>query len=99
MGIHTGASNRTSVFAFFENFLSVKTSTPNDLVYAKLGRQTLRTKRLVQIVNYWFKILPSQDTKNLKHIYNFMLQDVDAQANKINWAVLLRNLLSELGFL
>ena len=41
---------------FLKTILRVKTSTPNDLVYAELGRQTLRTKRLVQIINYWFKI-------------------------------------------
>ena len=83
---------------FLKTILKVKTSTPNDLVYAELGRQTLRTKRLVQIINYRFKILTSQDTKNIKHVYNFMLQDVEAHPNKVNWAVLVRNLLSELGF-
>ena len=50
-------------FCFLKTILRVKTDTPNDLVYAELDRQTLRTKRLVQIINYWFKILTSQDTK------------------------------------
>ena len=83
---------------FLKTILRVKTSTPNDLVYAEWGRQTLRTKRLVQKVNYWCKILTSQDTKYIKQLYNFMLQDVVAHPNKVNWAVLVRNLLSELGF-
>ena len=82
---------------FLKTILRVKTSTPNDLVYAELGTQTLRTKRLVQIVNYWFKKMTSQDTKYIKHVYNLMLQDVEAHPNTINWAVLARNLLSELG--
>ena len=81
-----------------KTILRVKTSTPNDLVYAELGRQTLRTKRLVQKVNYWFKILTSQDTKYIKHVYNFVLQDIEAHPNKVIWAVLVRNLLSELSF-
>ena len=51
LGIYTGTSNRTSAFAFFLTILRVETSTPNDLVYEELGRQTLRIKRLVQIVN------------------------------------------------
>ena len=68
---------------FLKSILRVKTSTQNDLVYAELGRQTLRTKRLVQIVNYWFKILISQDTKYIKHVYSFMLQDVEAHPNKV----------------
>ena len=47
--------------------------------------------------NYWFKILTSQDTKYIKHVYNFMLQE--AHPNKVNWAVLIRNLMSELGYM
>ena len=45
------------------------------------------------------KILTLQDPKYIKHVYhvyNIMLQDVVAHPNK--WAVLVRNLLSELGF-
>ena len=83
---------------FLKTILRVKTSTPNNLVFAELDRQTLRTKRLEQIVNYWFKILTSQDTKYIKHVYNFILQDVEAHPDKVNWAVLVRNLLSELEF-
>ena len=85
-------------FRFLKTILRVKTSTPIDLVYAELGGHILRTKRLVQIVNYWFKILTSQDTKYIKHVHNFMLQYVESYPNKVNWAVLVRNLLSELGF-
>ena len=87
-----------SASAFFEKYLRVKTSTPNELLYAELGIQNLRKKRLVQIVNYWFKILTSQDTNYIKPVYNFMLQDVEVHPNKVNWAVLVRNLLSKLGF-
>ena len=65
-------------FRVLKTILRVKTSTPNDLEYAELGRQTFRTKQLVQIVNYWFTILTSQDTKYIKHVYNFILQDVEA---------------------
>ena len=75
----------------------LKTSTSNNLVYAELGRQTLRTNQLVQIINYWFKVLTSQDTKYIKHVY--MLKDVEAHPNNVIWAVLVRNLLSELGFM
>ena len=46
-----------------------------------------------------FKILTSQDTKYIKYVYDFMLQDVKAHPNKVNWGVLVRNLLSELGFM
>ena len=83
---------------FLKTILRVKTSTPKNLVYAELCRQILRTKRLVQIMNCWFKMLTPQDAKNIQHVYKFMLQDVEAHPNKVNWAVLVRNLLSELRF-
>ena len=95
--IQASATERVHL-RFLKTILRVKTSTPNDLVYAELGRQTLCTKRLIQIVNNWFKILTTQDTKYIKHVYNFMLQDVESYPNKVNWAVLVRNLLSERGF-
>ena len=78
LGIYTSASNRTSALSVLNAIFRVKTSTPIDLVYADLGtyRQTLRTKLLVQIINYLFKYFASQDTQHIKHVYNFMLQDV-----------------------
>ena len=77
-GTYASANNRTSAFTFLNAIFRVKISTPNGLVYADLGtyRQTLRTKRLVQIINYLIKIFASQATKYIKHVYNLMLQDV-----------------------
>ena len=57
-----------------------------------------QTKRLVQIINNWYKILTSQDTKCIRHVYSLVLQDVEAHPNDVNWAVLAKSLLSELGF-
>ena len=37
-------------------------------------------------------------SKYIKHVYNFMVQDIKAHPNKVNWAVLVRNLLSEIRF-
>lgn len=83
---------------FMKIILRVKTSTPNDLIYAELGRQTLYTKRLLLIINYWFKLLACQNTKYIKCIYNLMLDDSERYPNKVNWVVLIKNMLSELGF-
>ena len=81
-----------------KTILRVKTGTPYDLIYAELVSQTLSTKRLVHIINYWFKILTAQETKYKNHVYNNMLQEVEVYPNKVKWAVLVRNMLSELFF-
>ena len=83
---------------FLKTILTVKTSTPNDFIYAELGRMTVRTNRLLIIIKYWFKVISSVDTKFIKCVYNIMLNDAEDHPTKINWAILVRNLLSELGF-
>ena len=50
------------------------------------------------IVKYWFKILAAQESKYIRLIYNLMLQDIELEPNKINWASLVRHLLMSLGF-
>ena len=67
---------------FLKTILTVKTSTPNNFIYAELSRMTMRTNRLLIIIKYWFKVISSEDTKFIKCVYNMMLNDV----------------LSELGF-
>ena len=51
------------------------------------------------ITKYWFKILQSDDGKYIKIIYHLMLKDNETKPNIKNWASLLRNILSNLGFL
>ena len=55
--------------------------------------------RIYAITKYWFKILQSDDRKYIKIIYNLMLRDIETKPNIKNWASLLRNILSNLGFL
>ena len=58
----------------------------------------MRTNRLLIIIKYWFQVISSEDTKFIKCVYNMMLHDAEDHPTKINWAILVRNLLSELGF-
>ena len=57
----------------------------------------MRTNRLLIIIKYWFKVISSANTKFIKCVYNMMLNDAEDHPTKINWAILVRNLLSELG--
>ena len=83
---------------FLKIIITVKTSTPNNFIYAEIGRMTMRTNRLLIIIKYWFKVISSEDTKSIKYVYKMRLNDAEDHPTKINWSILVRNLLSELGF-
>ena len=83
---------------FCKKILGVKKTTQNDFVYGELGRVNYATKRLFIIVKYWFKILTTPENKYVKIIYNMMLADLEELPNKTNWASLVRDLLTNLGF-
>lgn len=84
---------------FCKQLLGVKTSTQNDFIYGELGRTNYYTRRLYIIIKYWFKILASDDRKYIKCVYNMMINDMNEKPNTRNWAALVKNLLSSLGFL
>ena len=65
---------------------------------ANIGRLELRTLRLYRIVKYWFKILSMPERKYVSIMYNTMINDLEVNPNKNNWASLLRDLLSQMGF-
>ena len=65
----------------------------------QLGRVDFQSRRYVNIIKYWFKILYSDEKKYIKSVYNVMLRDLDFQPDKENWASLVRQLLSRLGFM
>ena len=84
---------------FCKQLLGVKNSTQNGFIYGELGRMSFYVHRIYAITKYWFRILLSDDRKYIKIIYNLMLRDIETKANIKNWASLLRNILSNLGFL
>ena len=83
---------------FCKRLLGVKKNTQNDFVYGECGRTNFQTKRFLLLIKYWFKILTAEDHKYIKLIYKIMLNDIEASPNTVNWASLIRRMLSELGF-
>ena len=83
---------------FCKQLLGVKTSTQNDFIYGELGRTNYYTRRIYIIVKYWFKVLNSDNRKYIKNVYNLMLNDMNVNPNTRNWASLVKNVLSHLGF-
>ena len=83
---------------FCKRLLGVKKTTQNDFIYGEFGRTNFLTKRYLLIIRYWFKILSADERKYVKLIYRLMQNDIEAKPNTVNWASLLRDLLSSLGF-
>ena len=52
-----------------KKLLGVKRSTQNDFIYSELGRVPLQNKIFLSIMNYWFKILESEETRFTKNAY------------------------------
>lgn len=83
---------------YCKKILAVKKCTQNDFVYGELGRVSLQTRLYYSIINYWFKILESPETRYIRFAYKMMLADMEKKPNIVNWASNVKNLLSNLGF-
>ena len=83
---------------FCKTILGVKKSTQNDFIYGELGRRTMLCNRQICIIKYWFKILSSNENKYVRKVYKMMLNDININPNKVNWASLLRDTLCNMGF-
>ena len=70
---------------FCKRLLGIKKSTQNNFIYGESGRTDYQTKRYFIIIY-------------ITYIYNTMLADIEEKNRKINWALLVKRLLSNLGF-
>ena len=82
---------------FCKKLLGVKQCTQNDFIYGELGRTSLTVERHLRIIKFWVKVCMSHDNKYIKHVYNLLKEDCHLYPNRVNWASLVRDLLSNLG--
>ena len=50
------------------------------------------------IIKYWLKILECENTKYIKYAYELMLSGLHRKPNTVNWASMVKDLLSSVGF-
>ena len=98
-GFYKSSAIETVHLQFCKKNLGVKQSTQNDFVYGELGRMNYQSRRYIIIIKYWLKVISSEESKYIKQIYNSMLNDLNLQPLKQNWASSVKNLLSRVGFL
>lgn len=98
-GFYKSTAIGTVYLQFCKKLLGVKQTTQNDFIYGGLGRLNYQSQRYINIINYWLKVIHCQDRKYIKCIYSMMLNDLEVNPYKQNWATLVRDLLSRLGFM
>jgi len=82
---------------FCKRILGVKKTTQNDLIYGDLGRIDLKTRRYVNIIKYWLKLLALNEKMFAKKFFLMLKIDIETRPEKENWCTLLKNLLNNLG--
>ena len=87
-----------SILRMITSILGVKTSTQSDFIYGNLGRTNYYTRRVYIIIKYWLKVVYSDNKNYINQMYRMMLDDITDRQNIQNWASLVRNTLSNLGF-
>ena len=83
---------------FCKRLLGIKMTTQNNFIYWELGRINLQTRRLFIILKYWLKIVNTEEHKSIECIYQTMLTDIERDYQNQNWDLLIKKLLSNLGF-
>ena len=85
--------------SFLKNILHVKKSTPTCYVYGELGVFPLLIDRQVRVLKYWVKLIRNNDIslKVPRIIYNELLAISNNNENAVNWASLVRDLLTQSG--
>lgn len=97
-GAHSGPDVEKVHTDFCKSILGVKRCTPNVMIYCELGRLPLHCLRKLRMLKYWLKLL---STKNciLKSCYDYMCDEMISKPNCKNWAVKVKNILSNVGLL
>ena len=75
--------------------LNVRKSTNLTGLYGELGRVPFIVQRKVRMINYWIKLLRSNDQLLHKKVYNMLMQDANNNIsyNGSNWAFQIKSLL------
>ena len=67
------------------------------MILGELGRIDCQSRRYINIVKFWLKIVHTEERKYISSTYNMKLNDIELRPNKQNWASMIKHLLSRLG--
>jgi len=81
---------------FLKNILSVRSSTPNFMVYGETGRYPLAIKVKTRVLNFWTKLLMNQ-TKLSGIMYNLLYSMYSSENYNSKWLLFVKSVLDETG--
>ena len=88
----------TVYLKFCKYLLSLKTSTPNCMVYGELGTYPVSITIKVRLVSYWLNIISADENKISKQMYNLMYNLHQNDTYQSDWLNCVRNILEVNGF-
>ena len=88
----------TVYLKFCKYLLSLKTSTPNCMVYGELGTDPVSITIKVRLVSYWLNIISADENKISKQMYNLMYNLHQNDTYQSDWLNCVRNILEVNGF-
>ena len=75
----------------------VRGQTQNNFVYGELGRTSLKSRRVVNVIRYWLKIVQLDNTKFARKMYSLMYRNLDNNPTHMSWARNVKTLLQSTG--
>ena len=78
---------------FCKHILGVRGQTQNNCVYDELGRTSLKSRRAINVIRYWLKIVQLDNTKFVKKLYSLMYRNIDNNTTYMSWWHMLWELL------
>ena len=91
-----GFSNTTLIeklhLRFCKYILKLNQNTPNYFIYGELGRFPLLINIKIRMINFWSRIVTSDNSKLTKILYSLVCKD-----NRNPWVKCVRNILNECG--
>ena len=82
---------------FCKHILGVRGQTLNNFVYGELGRTSLKSRRVVNVIRYWLNIVQLDNTKFVKEMYSLMYRDIDNTPTHMSLSSNVKTLLQSIG--
>ena len=82
---------------FCKLVLSLKTSTPNVMIYGELARYPLCVKVKIRMLNFWIRLLKGKESKLSYILYSFLHSLTQINNYNFKWVECIQNILHECG--
>ena len=96
-GLNDGTKLEGIHIHFCKHILGVRGQTQNNFVYGELGRTSLKSRRVVNVIRYWLKIVQLDNTKFAREMYSLMYRHLDNNPTHMSWARNVKTLLQSTG--